>query len=80
MNRIIALALPAMTAIAVASPAFAQQATCLRYSWQGWRRVCVQWGSSTSSVPEINAAAGLLALAAVAAVVLLVWERRRQAA
>ncbi len=37
-------------------------------------------GSSTSSVPEIDASAGLLAIAAVLAVMLLVWERRRRSA
>ncbi len=31
-----------------------------------------------SQVPEIDAASGLLALAAVLAVVVLVWERRRR--
>lgn len=78
MNRILALAVPVMATIAAAAPAFAQQGHCVRYAWQGWRRVCVEWGSSTSSVPEINAGAGLLAVAAVAAVVLFVWERRRR--
>lgn len=81
MNRIIALVGPAIAAIAVATPVLAQQAICVRYAWQGWRRVCVQWGTSTTSnVPEINAGAGLLALAAVAAVVLFVWERRHRTA
>ncbi|GGW32005.1 hypothetical protein GCM10011452_20730 [Gemmobacter lanyuensis] len=38
-------------------------------------------GGSTgsASVPEIDASAGLLAVAAVAAAMLLVWERRRRA-
>jgi len=81
MNRIIAFAGPAIAAIAVATPGLAQQASCVRYGWQGWRRVCVQWGSSsTSNVPEISAGAGLLALAAVAAVMLFVWERRHRTA
>ncbi|KPQ05770.1 MAG: CoA-transferase family III [Rhodobacteraceae bacterium HLUCCA12] len=35
--------------------------------------------SNPASVPEIDASAGLLALAAVAAAMLFVWERRRRA-
>lgn len=35
-------------------------------------------GSSYSSVPEIDASTGLLALAALGAAMLLVWERRRR--
>lgn len=36
-------------------------------------------GSSVTSVPEIDASTGLLALAAVLAVVAFVWERNRRA-
>lgn len=37
-------------------------------------------GTTTASVPEIDASAGLLAVAAVATVLLFVWERRRRSA
>ncbi|MGC9419666.1 MAG: hypothetical protein ACP5EN_11920 [Rhodovulum sp.] len=37
-------------------------------------------GPSCVAVPEISALEGTAALAAVAAIVLLVWERRRRAA
>ena len=36
-------------------------------------------GGTVVSVPEIDAASGLLAIAAVLAATLLVWERRRRA-
>jgi len=36
-------------------------------------------GGTPVAVPEIDAATGLLALAAVAAALLFVWERRRRA-
>lgn len=35
-------------------------------------------GGTTASVPEIDASAGLLALAAVVVVMLFVWERKRR--
>lgn len=79
MIRTLAFALPAF-AFALSAAPVAAQTSCTRYAWQGWRRVCVEWGSSTNNVPEINAGAGLLAVAALAAVVLFVWERRRRAA
>jgi hypothetical protein len=81
MNRIMTSAALAVPALLAASPLLAQSTTCLRYGWVGWSYTCVQWGSSstTSRVPEIDASAGLLALAAVAAVVLFVRERRRAA-
>ena len=37
-------------------------------------------GGRVHSVPEIDASAGLLAIAAVLAVLAFVWERRRRAA
>jgi hypothetical protein len=81
MKTIIAAAAGALPAVMLAMPALAQGQTCLRYGWNGWRWTCLQWGSSGggSGVPEINAGAGLLAVAAVAATVLILWERRRRA-
>lgn len=75
---IVRLASVAATAGLAAAPVLAQSASCVRWDGQGWRRVCVEWATSTSNVPEIDAGAGLLALAAVAAVMLFVWERRRR--
>ena len=40
---------------------------------------CRDCATDVRSVPEIDASTGLLALAAMAAAVLLVWERRRRA-
>jgi len=37
-------------------------------------------GCTPAAVPEISALEGTAALAAIAAIVLLVWERRRRAA
>jgi hypothetical protein len=37
-----------------------------------------EWSGQTASVPEIDASAGLLALAAVGAALLFAWERRRR--
>ncbi len=36
-------------------------------------------GPNAVAVPEIDGSAGLLAVAAVAAALLLIWERKRQA-
>jgi len=73
------MATAAVVGSLAAAPVLAQGANCVRYGWRHWQWTCVQWGTGTSSVPEINAGAGLLAVAAVAAVVLFVWERRRRA-
>lgn len=59
------IALAAIATVA-AAPAFAKGA-------------CVP-GVNCTAVPEISALEGTAALAAVAAVVLLAWERRRRAA
>ena len=40
---------------------------------------CGQFGGQCTAVPEISALEGTAALAVVAAMVLLVWERRRRA-
>lgn len=49
--------------------------------WDSWR-IFFGGGSSTptvsSSVPEIDASSGALALAVVAAAILLAWEVRRR--
>ena len=84
MTRIARIAAATLPALLATAPAFAQSATCVRYGWSGWWYTCVEWSSSggttSSGVPEIDAGAGLLAVAAVAAVVLFVRERRRRAA
>ena len=54
----------------LASPGFAQQLEAVSYRGRPPRPV---------AVPEIDASSGLLAVAAVAAVLLLVWERSRRA-
>lgn len=61
------LAIASATLVASASAAFAQG--CLGTQCKG-----------ATPVPEISALEGTAALAAVAAVVLLAWERRRRAA
>lgn len=61
------IAISGAVLVTTAGPLLAQG---LRY--QGSRR--------PHSVPEIDASAGLLAIAAVLAVLAFVWERRRRAA
>lgn len=41
---------------------------------------CGSFGGQCTSVPEISALEGTAAIAALAAIVLLAWERRRRAA
>ena len=62
------LTLAATAVLASASTAFAGGGQC-----DGITSVC-------TSVPEISALQGTAAIAAIAAVVLLVWERSRRAA
>lgn len=76
MNRIFARLSASIALVAAsAAPLYAQ-------SWSFW-----DWfggirggsgGTTPASVPEIDASAGLLAVAAVLAVMALVWERRRR--
>ncbi|WP_259444699.1 VPEID-CTERM sorting domain-containing protein [Neotabrizicola shimadae] len=64
--KALGLAVPA--SLLVAAPALAQSAS----SWWWWPR-------PVRNVPEIDASSGLLAIAAVAAILALVVERRRRA-
>ncbi|MCC5970330.1 MAG: VPEID-CTERM sorting domain-containing protein [Pararhodobacter sp.] len=66
------LGISALTAFAFATPLLAQAQRGVDAS--GGRA----GGGRVVSVPEIDAATGLLALAAVAAALLFVWERRRR--
>ena len=80
-----ALSVSALVYTTTAMPALAQSTSSGFLSW--WRdRFSSGDGSSSSGgtsptysqVPEIDASAGLLALAAVAAAMVLVWELRRR--
>ena len=64
--KALGLAVPA--AVLMAAPALAQTAS----SWWWWPR-------PVTNVPEIDASSGLLAIAAIAAILALVVERRRRA-
>lgn len=64
--KALGLAVPA--AMLMAAPALAQSAS----SWWWWPR-------PVTNVPEIDASSGLLAIAAIAAILALVVERRRRA-
>lgn len=84
------LSTSAAAIVLTANAAFAQSHS--RSSWWNWivgggsdSRRSGSGGSSSdrggfSDVPEIDASAGLLALAAVVAAMLLVWELRRRRA
>lgn len=54
-----------------------------RVTWAFWRRRPLSGGGTQENiraVPEIDASAGLLALAAVLVIMVFVWERNRRAA
>lgn len=80
-----------LSAAAAAIAALAAPVQAQSYSWWSWWN----WGghrgghsggghsgggSTPASVPEIDASTGLLAIAAVLAVMAFVWERRRRQA
>lgn len=76
--------LTASTTLMTATAAFAQDAGARRGWWWRWFD---RWGGnnggstgggSSNAVPEIDAGAGLLAIAAVLATLALVWELRRR--
>jgi hypothetical protein len=48
--------------------------------WNNWWNYSGHWngGGGTTSVPEIDASTGLLALAAAVAILAFAWERRRR--
>ncbi|WP_412552246.1 VPEID-CTERM sorting domain-containing protein [Shimia sp. MIT1388] len=73
----------AVSALAVSAPA------ALAQDYGGWRGWWWRWwgggdtgggdtGGGSNAVPEIDAGAGLLAVAAVLATLALVWELRRR--
>lgn len=65
-------------ALVITSVGSASAATCTLWRWWNCTRPTEPL-PPTASVPEIDASAGLLTIAAVAAVLLIVWERRRRA-
>jgi hypothetical protein len=81
MNKfLLGLSVSALSTLAMAGPMMAQTASSSSWFWN-WLRPITGGGGSTppAAVPEIDASTGLLALAAVAAALLFVWERRRRA-
>lgn len=83
MTRVFStLALAGSTLAASVSTAAAQSYGGHCSIWSIWN--CFGQGGGSGSgtpvnVPEIDASAGLLAIAALTAVMLLAWERRRRA-
>ncbi|MBL4813833.1 MAG: VPEID-CTERM sorting domain-containing protein [Rhodobacteraceae bacterium] len=89
MNRItkgLIVGLPvAITTAIAAVPVAAQQASCSMWSWWSCPPTVSPWpdtgyGGGASSVPEIDASTSLLAVAALLAVVVFVWDRNRRRA
>lgn len=81
MNKfLLGLSVSALSTLAMAGPMMAQTASSSSWFWN-WLRPITGGGGNTppAAVPEIDASTGLLALAAVAAALLFVWERRRRA-
>lgn len=70
------IALTGSLLLASSAPLLAQVAHGLHRPRPGARPV----QSSIQSVPEIDASAGLLAIAAVLAIMAFAWERRRRSA
>ncbi|MBO9474576.1 VPEID-CTERM sorting domain-containing protein [Shimia sp. R10_1] len=70
-----------------ASSAFAQSHSGWRWDWSWWQQFWNNYqaslgnsggGGASNAVPEIDAGAGLLAVAAVLATLALAWELRRR--
>ncbi len=79
MNRILArLSASVGVMAASAAPLYAQSWNF--WDWLGGNHGGSSGGTTPASVPEIDASAGVLAVAAVLAVLALVWERRRRKA
>lgn len=77
MNRIFQNAAAAVTTLVLfTAPASAQSYSWWRSWWGGWSGT--DGGHTRSSVPEIDASTGMLAMAAVGAALLLAWEINRR--
>ena len=63
-----------MKKLAIAAIAFGASSSA------AFAKACGTFGQAPCDVPEISALEGTAALAALAAIVLLAWERRRRAA
>lgn len=82
MNKfLLGFSVSALSTLAMAGPMMAQTTSGSgSWLWNLLRPITGGGGSTTpAAVPEIDASTGLLALAAVAAALLFVWERRRRA-
>jgi hypothetical protein len=67
--------------LALSAVLFAGSAAPSLAGWRFWKgRGHGRVRDTVHSVPEIDATAGLLAIAAVLVILLFVWERRRRAA
>lgn len=64
---------------ALAAPLQAQTWPTSWWTWWGGTTTTTPTTTTHSSVPEIDASTGILAIAAVLAVLAFVWERRRRA-
>lgn len=82
MNKfLLGLSVSAVSTLAMAGPIMAQTTSSSSWWFWDWLRPITggDGGTTPAAVPEIDASTGLLALAAVAAALLFVWERRRRA-
>ncbi|WP_370162927.1 VPEID-CTERM sorting domain-containing protein [Limimaricola soesokkakensis] len=70
MKTAVRLATSAAFLAAMATPRLATW----RFSWRDW----YAYKSKPHAVPEIDASSGLLAVAAVAAMLIFAWERNRK--
>lgn len=87
MRNLLTIIVASLVAIASLPGAALAQSRSSCSIWRPWNCFSSGGGSTSGSgtttpaaVPEIDASAGLLAVAALAIVLLFVWERRRRAA
>lgn len=86
MRNIVSVGMVSLGAMMASPGAAMAQSYSYCSIWRPWNCFTSGGGSTsgtpvtTTAVPEIDASAGLLAVAAVAIVLLFVWERRRRAA
>ncbi len=82
MNKfLLGLSVSALSTLAMAGPMMAQTSSSSGWWLWNWLRPITGGGGhnhTPAAVPEIDASTGLLALAAVAAALHFVWERRRR--